>query len=106
MMKFFQNLSVFLGKKVHCEGPRELKKSVRARSPKHASKIQIFAFYYIFTLQFSKVSKGPGPHGPHAHEALFVVLSAYSKFLLLTASTVLVPCIFAVFSVFVYCYLF
>ena len=51
------------------QGPRELKKSVRARSPKYAPKIQIFAFYCIFTLQFSKVSEGPGPHGPHAHEA-------------------------------------
>ena len=50
--------------------PRELKKSVRARSPKYAPKIQIFAFYCIFSLQFSKVSEGLDPHGPHTHEAL------------------------------------
>ena len=54
----------------NAQGPRELKKSVRAQSPKYAPKIRIFAFYCIFSLQFSKVSEGPGPHGPHTHEAL------------------------------------
>ena len=36
----------------------------------YAPKIQIFTFYCIFSLQFFKVSEGPGPHGPHTHEAL------------------------------------
>ena len=54
------------------QGPRELKKSARTRSPKCAPKIRIFAFYCIFSLQFSKVSEGPGHHGPHTHEALVV----------------------------------
>ena len=43
---------------------------MRARSTKYDPKIQIFAFYCIFSLQFSKVSEGPGPHGPHTYEAL------------------------------------
>ena len=52
------------------QGPRKLKKSVRARNPKYAPKIRIFALYCIFSLQFSKVSEGPGPHGPRTHEIL------------------------------------
>ena len=60
---FFKDLGI-------SQGPRELKKWMRARSTKYDPKIQIFAFYCIFSLQFSKVSEGPGPHGPHTHEAL------------------------------------
>ena len=49
---------------------------MRARIPKYAPKIQIFAFYCIFSFQFSKVSEGgPGPHGPHTHEALVFTIS-------------------------------
>ena len=54
------------------QAPRELKKSVCARTlkyPKIDPQIQIFAFYCIFALQFSKVSVCPGIHGIHRYAA-------------------------------------
>ena len=44
---------------IEMQGPRELKKSVRARSPKYTPKVLIFGFYCILNVQFSKVSEGP-----------------------------------------------
>ena len=62
-ISLFKIVSILLKALELKQGPRELKKSVRALSPKYAPKIRIFAFYYIFSLQFSKVSEGPGHSG-------------------------------------------
>ena len=54
------------------QAPRELKKSMYARTlkwPKIDLRIQIFAFCCTFDLQFSKVSVCLGIHGIHRYAA-------------------------------------